>query len=155
MGWDELRACAMKSGSPGRGREYIMMVGNVHILIITLDICGNSIANMSSTLLYATVRSRSNAIQSGSLENKVVLLRPVLSGSIDCVLFRICGKRRDVDRSSRIVFGVQREALARGQVQNVIFDSFCDEISTGSLSYISVPPTFCVVEKYCSVSGTK
>ena len=30
-----------------------------------------------------------------------------LSGSNDCVLFRICGKRRDVDRSSRIVSGVQ------------------------------------------------
>ena len=89
-------------------------------------ICGNSIANMSSTLLCATVRSRSNAIQSGSLEDKVALLRLVLSGSIDCVLFRICGKRRDVDRSSRIVFGVQREALPRGQVQNVLFDGFYD-----------------------------
>ena len=94
--------------------------------------CGNKIANMSSVLKPPSFIPRKRGERESkrrALEDEIPLLDfshlALPRRSLLADLLSVLREGRDVQGARRVVLGVEREPLSRGEIENVAFDSVC------------------------------
>lgn len=83
-----------------------------------------------SSSLHAPVSSRIHTSEIGedgcyALEDEVALLQLLLRRRVDDALLRVRREGRHVQCPLRALGGVEREALPRGEVEDVLLDGIC------------------------------